>query len=491
MSNGDPLRVGMTQPPDNRATSATMLVHNGSPFGTQTSAFWVQRLGAPAGSAAIRGDNFSTGLDSTGTKAGVLGMAPASPQAVGVLGATSGPPNLFWGETGVLGVTNSFGVVGRALTGVILDDDNQFVSATGVVGQCNDGVGVHGVATTGWGVIGQSNSRTGVAGRSASGAGVEARSQQGDALVASTQTGVGVLADSVRNSAVLGRSRDATAIEGVTKQGLAGVHGQADRMYGVWGTSVQGIGVMGVSPTNALVGRSTGSAGAAIGVVGSCDAGQGVMGDSVSGIGVGGRSLRGWAGYFGGNVVVRGGFYVVGGPKAAAVKHADGTLRSLFCVESPESYFEDFGEITFAKASVTVKLDKDFASLIKRNRYQVFLSCYGPESLYVRRRGPDSFEIARVDERAGAMLRKVRVGYRIVARRADVKAERLPRIKVAPMVAAVTKLEPPKIKQVKSGKNAVAVSAPEVLPRAPKIPSVDLKALAQARPKGAAAKRKR
>jgi len=34
---------------------------------------------------------------------------------------------------------------------------------------------------------------------------------------------------------------------------------------------------------------------------------------------------------------------VIGGPKSAAVPHPDGTLRRLYCVESPESWFEDFG----------------------------------------------------------------------------------------------------------------------------------------------------
>src|SRR5215217_5770138 len=101
MSNGDPFLVGITQPPNNRATAATLLVHNGSAFGTQQTAFWVQRFGAPACSAAVRGDNFSTNPTTGTTRSGVLGMTTAASDGIGVLGASSGSPNLFFGETGV------------------------------------------------------------------------------------------------------------------------------------------------------------------------------------------------------------------------------------------------------------------------------------------------------------------------------------------------------------------------------------------------------
>ena len=158
MSNGDSLLVGRGQPPDNRATSATVLVHNGSVFGTQSSAFWVQRLGAPIGTAAIRGDNFSTGPKGGKTVAGVMGMIRAGGSGdIGVLGtAASGPPVLM-GEIGVMGVTNSFGVVGKGLGGLV--DGAEFTeSSVGVQGE-SDGIGVQGVATSGFGVVGRSSSR--------------------------------------------------------------------------------------------------------------------------------------------------------------------------------------------------------------------------------------------------------------------------------------------------------------------------------------------
>jgi hypothetical protein len=135
MANGDPLRVGLTQPPDNRATAGTLLVHDGSAFGTQTTSLWVQRHGAPLATAAVRGDNFSTGAANGQTCAGVVGMTTPQADGVGVVGtAAGGQPPLFRGETGVLGVTNSFGVVGRSLLGLVADEPGILVAGTGVVG---------------------------------------------------------------------------------------------------------------------------------------------------------------------------------------------------------------------------------------------------------------------------------------------------------------------------------------------------------------------
>src|SRR5262245_54300988 len=278
MANGDPLAIGLTQPPNNRATSATLLVHNGSSFGTQTTAFWVQRTGAPLGNSAIRGDNFSTGPAGSVTPAGVMGVVQAASAGVGVLGATTGSPNLFFGETGVMGITNSFGVVGRSLTGGIIDEQGSFVSGTGVVGQCDAGVGVHGIATSGWGIIGQSVGRAGVTGKSTSGVGVEARSDQshgvlavseeGAGVLAASQDGAGVQGESTNNSGVLGISLNGFGVDGYSDQGLAGVRGESNSRYGVFGESQQGVGVIGISSRNGIQGLSTGTGGSSVGVSG-------------------------------------------------------------------------------------------------------------------------------------------------------------------------------------------------------------------------------
>jgi hypothetical protein len=483
MANGDTFFVGVSQPPKNQATSVTLLVHNGSAFGTQHTAFWVQRFGSPVCSAAIRGDNFSTDGVLGVRPAGVLGFA-TSLGGIGVFGSVNTPTNLASGDTGVLGIATSTGVVGRALG----------TSGVGVVGDCNDGIGVRGNATTGFGIIGESNDRAGVIGTSVNGVGMEARSEQSHGLQATAQSGDGVL----------GSSRDAFGMEGITEQGPAGVHGLSNNSdgvlgesalaagvhgrskggHGVFGESVQGGGVVGVSPVNAVQGWSTGTSGMSIGVIGFSSIGDGVHGESETGTGVFGRSSSGLAAHFKGNVIVEGDFSVVGGSKSAAVKHPDGTHRLLFALESPESYFEDFGEVTLTDESVVVPLDKDFAALVKRNKYQVFLTSYGPEALYVRRRGPEGFEIARVNPSSGK-LRKVQVGYRIVARRADLKSARLPKTKTATQVTELTK---PDFVSGKARLTRAETLTPPVklnldpLPAKPKIPSPDLKALAEAKP---------
>jgi hypothetical protein len=330
-------------------------------------------------------------------------------------------------------------VVGRSLLGVIVEDGGTLVAGTGVVGESDDGVGMHGVSTRGWGVIGRSVERAGVT----------------------------------------GSSRDGVGVEGTSDDGLAGVHGYSSDRYGVHGESQNAVGVLGVSPTNAVQGVSTGTSGPAIGVSGYCRTGQGVLGGSETGIGVGGRSHSGWAGYFEGNVIVQGNLYVTG-QKSAAVPHPDGSLRSLYCLESPESYFEDFGETVLTGESLRVALDEDFAALVRRGRYQVFLTSYGPQALYVSRRDADAFEIARVPDDARRKLRAIRVGYRIVARRRDLRATRLPKVATLPEGGRLASFD---LDAPKTGRKAAAKSARPVagqpLPRTPRTPQIDVPALTE------------
>jgi hypothetical protein len=87
----------------------------------------------------------------------------------------------------------------------------------------------------------------------------------------------------------------------------------AAQLIAVYGISLRG---------HAVVGATT--AEGAAGIVGATN---GVAGTS--------------AGAFFGQVFVSGDFTVAGGAKSAAVPHPDGTHRRLYCLESPESWFED------------------------------------------------------------------------------------------------------------------------------------------------------
>ena len=122
-----------------------------------------------------------------------------------------------------------------------------------------------------------------------------------------------------------------------------------------------------------------------------------------------------FAGVFQGNLVVS-------GTKSAAVPFPDGSQRALYCMESPELWFEDFGVAKLNRGRAIVRLDSDFAKVIQPADYHVFLTprgdCRG--LYYVPRRRAGSFEVR---ELAGGKS-NVAFSYRIVGRRRDIKVPR-------------------------------------------------------------------
>jgi hypothetical protein len=121
------------------------------------------------------------------------------------------------------------------------------------------------------------------------------------------------------------------------------------------------------------------------------------------------------AGGFFGNVGITGNLQVVG-LKSAVVPFPDGSRRALYCMESPEVWFEDFGSAKLARGRALVKLDSNFAKVIKR--YRVFVTpegnCHG---LYVRHKSANKFEVR---ELMGGKS-SIPFSYRIVGRRKDIK----------------------------------------------------------------------
>jgi hypothetical protein len=172
---------------------------------------------------------------------------------------------------------------------------------------------------------------------------------------------------------------------------IAGVVGTANLRPGVIGTSTYGAGLVGYSTTQ-----------------------MGVYGET------GATGPNSSAGYFRGNVIVVGDFTVVGGTKAAAVPFPDGSQRVLYCMESPELWFEDFRTAKLKRGRAVVNLDADFGKVIKRGEYRVFLTPEGDcRGLYVRRKSAASFEVR---ELAGGTS-SVAFSYRIVGRRKDIRAQ--------------------------------------------------------------------
>ncbi len=196
----------------------------------------------------------------------------------------------------------------------------------------------------------------------------------GGGVYASSTYGPGVSGTSGSNSGVFGNSDGNDGVYGNTNAtppasntpGASGVRGLGNgaNTAGVYGKDAgAGVGVFGVSGTNVGVfGVSGGGSGQPYGVVGSVNnaPGFGLFGvTNVAGtVGFAGAAgvAGAIAGQFAGPVniynngaIAPGNLYVQGnstvkGTKSAAVPHPDGTHRLLYCVESPEAWFEDFGE---------------------------------------------------------------------------------------------------------------------------------------------------
>jgi hypothetical protein len=214
---------------------------------------------------------------------------------------------------------------------------------------------------------------------------------------------------------------------GVLAVGQTGVEAVSPRNSN--GVGVSGRGGMGVLGT----GDFTGVVGSAVGRVGTGVSGSGFIGvhaSSEKGFGLVAQGpASGFfsaAGYFIGQVVVVGD-QIVSGAKSAAVPHADGSHRLLYALESPESWFEDFGEGSLVEGKAEITLDPEFAALVKSKKYHVFLTpCGDSRGLYVKRKTDKLFEVR---EQQGGK-KNLKFSYRIVAKRKDIKGERLKKIQL-------------------------------------------------------------
>jgi len=155
------------------------------------------------------------------------------------------------------------------------------------------------------------------------------------------------------------------------------------------------------------------------------------------------------------SATVPGNLYIQGnqtasGTKSAAVPHPDGTHRLLYCVESPEAWFEDFGEGTMAGGKAEVQLDPDFAAVVDTSKLHVFLTPHDTtHHLAVTARAGGGFSVgagvsaesaargARAADASGTFT------YRVVAKRKDVKADRLAKFTVPQEVKVPALVIPP------------------------------------------------
>jgi len=191
----------------------------------------------------------------------------------------------------------------------------------------------------------------------------------------------------------------------------AGVFGQGNETGSV---GVQGIGPFGVH-------------GVARGIAG--DTGVVAEGQS-NGIGI--FASGGQAGFFGGDVDIFGGSLAVShdlsvsgnlsvlGSKSAVVPFPDGSHRQLYCLESPDSWFEDFGIGHLTGGRARIELDPDFATTVNTDGYHVFITEYDDHNgLFVTNRTNTGFEV-----RAKTSASEAAFSYRVVAKRKDIAPAR-------------------------------------------------------------------
>ena len=270
---------------------------------------------------------------------------------------------------------------------------NGYTQFAAVQGVSDDHTGVAGVSLRAPGVFGQMEEPTAVPGGFLAG------------VVGAAQTQPGVIGFSRSGDAVQGASFTGTAVRALSFFG-PGVFG----LSGGSGPSVPNVPTAGVIGTSQFL----------PGVIGTSDSLVGVLGFS-NNIGVIGQTTNpaGFAGFFAGNVNVTG--TLTAAAKNGVVAFPDGTRRLLHCMESPEHWFEDFGAAKLKGGRAVVRLDTDFAKVIKRGDYHVFLTPKGDcGGLYVRAQGGESFEVREL----GRGKSNVAFSYRIVGRRKDIRAHR-------------------------------------------------------------------
>jgi hypothetical protein len=129
------------------------------------------------------------------------------------------------------------------------------------------------------------------------------------------------------------------------------------------------------------------------------------------------------AGYFDGDVHVTGSFKV-DGAKSAVVKTGDQEYRAVYCQESPENWFEDFGEGQLISGSTHIDLDPVFQRTVTidaANPMKVFVQLMGDcRGVYITR-GTTGFD---VKELQGGNS-NVPFSYRVVAKRKGLENVRL------------------------------------------------------------------
>jgi hypothetical protein len=385
------------------------------------------------------------GVFARGTsEAGVVGMTDAAERG-GVHGENGNRSAVAYGVTGIIHSPNGAAVAGQNFgTGTAIQGFS--TSGTAIQGVAESDDGVQGFTSGkskgllggligsggGWsGVLGHNNIERGLGygvrglSNSDEGAGVfgQGRGKRASGVFGGNSEGAGVSGISNESAGVFGMSNNGHGIAGSAAANLrCGVFGINAPGIGVGGRSLAGIGVLGWSDSgHGVVGRSDGADVA--GVAGlATQAGLGVRADALDPTGIALFAKGPNAARFEGDVVVAGNFMVIApGTKNAVVALKDGSHRLVCAIESPEAWFEDFGEAKLVKGTAHVLLDPEFAQVVDTASYHVFITAYGDcGGLYVSKRTAKGFDVT---EHGGGQS-QIAFSWRVVARPKNAKKER-------------------------------------------------------------------
>ena len=386
MASGDDIEAGRTT----GASDRTILVgHKSRPTSDFNGAFIFEAAPAAAGQR-LAPDADLDGIRGVGNRGGI---------GVVGFGGFMDRAGRDFGAAGVVGVAGGVAVTRRGGSGVV-GHGSAGSRNTGGIGVLGFGGAGDGGFADGPGVFGQSNTAQGVVGVTAAAASSAVFGFNSSA--AGPCVGAFGRCDSPDGAGVVGQNLNGEAVCGFSNTGTA-VVGRTGGMIAVWGIGPD-IGVEGE--------------GGGVGLLGFSSTGHGVIGIAPT---------RGkFAGSFSGDVQITRSLTVFGA-KSAAVRTGRNNYRRLYSMESPESWFEDFGEAALRNGRATVRIAPDFAPLIRTGDYHVFLTPYGDcQGLFVANRGRAQFEVREL----GNGKRNVRFSYRIVAKRKDITGRRLEKVAV-------------------------------------------------------------
>lgn len=124
----------------------------------------------------------------------------------------------------------------------------------------------------------------------------------------------------------------------------------------------------------------------------------------------------GFAGYFDGDLNATGNIF--GATKTAIVKNSQNETKVLYCDESTEYWFGDYGTGQLVNGSATLTIEPEFLSTINTSvPYQVYIQMEGPcnnAGVYVTNKTASTFDV--VQQNTGSNCNSA-FSYRIVAKR--------------------------------------------------------------------------